>query len=503
MILMIGRLLPETNASYAGYAVLIEKYELTIPEPKKLAAISTKHKKYETDKWLVFTPRYRPEDDWYSQLIFALKYEGIDLAILNAFFSEIQKSEISDIVKSEPSGNYARKIWFLYEWLKDDRLDIPDAKKGNFIDLLDGKLQYASTPVPSRRHRVRNNLPGTRNYCPLIRKTGILDKYISQDLPGLAKENVRSVNPDVLSRASAFLLLKDSKASYAIEGETPPHNRAERWGRIIGKAGQNPLSKEELELLQKEVINDTRFVKLGYRNEGGFIGAHDRITQMPLPDHISARYDDIEVLMDALIETSRLLKDSDYPPVLIATTIAFGFVFIHPFEDGNGRLHRYLLHHVLAETGFTPQGIVFPVSSIILERVVEYKTVLKSYSNPRLPLIEWRATEKNNVEVLNQTIDLYRYFDATRQAEFFYECVFETITKVLPEEVRFLQKYDLMKSFINNYIDMPDYITDLLIRFLNQNHGRLSKRALDKEFSALSKEEVEAFEAKYSEIFDN
>ncbi|HIP51694.1 MAG TPA: hypothetical protein EYG94_06355 [Campylobacterales bacterium] len=31
--------------------------------------------------------------------------------------------------------------------------------------------------------------------------------------------------------------------------------------------------------------------------------------------------------------------------------IAFSFVYIHPLEDGNGRIHRYLIHHVLAERG--------------------------------------------------------------------------------------------------------------------------------------------------------
>jgi hypothetical protein len=57
-------------------------------------------------------------------------------------------------------------------------------------------------------------------------------------------------------------LLKDSKASYAIEGETPPENRAERWGKAIGQAGQKDLTKDELLRLQKAVIKDRRFVDM-------------------------------------------------------------------------------------------------------------------------------------------------------------------------------------------------------------------------------------------------
>ncbi len=128
------------------------------------------------------------------------------------------------------------------------------------------------------------------------------------------------------------------------------------------------------------MITDTRFISMGYRKEGGFIGKHERSSGQPVPDHISARFDDLESLMKGLIETINLLKNSDYPAVLAAGSIAFGFVFIHPFEDGNGRIHRYLLHHVLSEMGFTPKDVVFPVSSVILKHISEYRVVLEQYS---------------------------------------------------------------------------------------------------------------------------
>ncbi len=239
----------------------------------------------------------------------------------------------------------------------------------------------------------------------------------------------------------------------------------------------------------------------GCRVEGGFVGDHDRMTGMPMPVHISARAEDLENLLSGLIDTNELLSKSDYDPVLTAALIAFGFVFIHPFEDGNGRIHRYLFHHVLAEKGFVSKGLVFPISAAILDRIDEYRKVLEHFSKPRLGLVEWRPTDRGNVEIMNQTIDLYRYFDATRQAEFFFECVEETVNKTLPEEVNYLTKYDLLNSFIKNYIDMSDRLVDLLIRFLRQNNGKLSKRARDKEFSKLTETEIQAIERKYDEIF--
>ncbi len=498
---MINRPLPEPNAKIVGYANLVQKYDLNVPLPVVLTAIGKKHTIYEADGWKVLTPRHAPENSLYANLVFALRYEGIDLAVLNELFSKIDKSVLERAIKQEPNGSYARRIWFLYEYLQDSELELPNLTQGNYVDLIDQKLQYPGPARNSKRHRVRNNLPGVKFFCPLIRRTEQLDDLINQDLSKQAQDLFGTIHPDVLIRAASFLLLEDSKASYAIEGEVPPQNRAERWGRIIGQAGKLPLSKAQLEHLQNEVIGDSRFIQLGYRNEGGFIGQRHRSTNIPIPSHISAKHQDLDVLMQGLIETAQLLKDSDYSPVLAATLIAFGFVFIHPFEDGNGRLHRYLMHHVLIETDFTPNGLVFPVSSVILKRISDYRTALETYSKPRLSYIEWRITDRGNVEVLNETIDLYRYFDATPQAEFLFECVHETITKTFPEEVKFLQQYDEMKTFVNNYIDMPDRTAGLLLSFLHQNDGKLSKRARKKEFSILTDEEVKVFENKFEEIF--
>ena len=198
---------------------------------------------------------------------------------------------------------------------------------------------------------------------------------------------------------------------------------------------------------------------------------------------------------------TRLRERGAIDPVVAAAMIAFGFVFIHPFVDGNGRIHRYLIHHVLAERGFAPKGIVFPVSAVILERIDEYRQVLEAYSRPRLKHICWQSLPDGNVEVLNQTIDLYRYFDATRQAEFLYECVTRTIEHNLPEEILFLERYDRMKSAVTERFDMPDHTVDLLVGFLGQNNGVFSKRAKEREFKAFTDAERSELEMLYATIF--
>lgn len=167
--------------------------------------------------------------------------------------------------------------------------------------------------------------------------------------------------------------------------------------------------------------------------------------------------------------------------VLAAALLAFGFIYIHPFADGNGRLHRYLIHHILAERGFNPPGMVFPVSAAILDRINDYRRTLESYSARLLPFIKWEPTDKGNVRVLNETADFYRFFDATPHAEFLYECVARTIDIDLPAEAKYLQAYDTFRRSVTEIVDMPDGTLDLLFRFLRQNTGVLSKRGREKE----------------------
>jgi Fic family protein len=217
--------------------------------------------------------------------------------------------------------------------------------------------------------------------------------------------------------------------------------------RAIGEAGNRPVDVDELLRLQRIVIGDTRFVKLGLREEGGFVGEHDRDTRMPLPDHISTRAEDLPSLiagMAAFDNGAALTID----PVVAAAALAFGFVYVHPFADGNGRLHRYLIHHALARRGFNPAGVVFPVSAAILERIDDYRRVLEEYSRRLLPLIEWEPTTDGNVRVLNDTADFYRFFDATSHAEFLYACVEKTINEDLPRETEFLRRYDRFRDQI-------------------------------------------------------
>lgn len=105
-----------------------------------------------------------------------------------------------------------------------------------------------------------------------------------------------------------------------------------------------------------------------------------------------------------------------------------------------------------------------------------------------------------NVRVLNETRDLYRFFDATRQAEFLADCVVETVRQTLPQEIEYLRNYDQAKRRIEAFLELPDATLDLTMGFLRQNDGRLSQRVRTKEFAMLTDEEASQIEPIYGEL---
>jgi hypothetical protein len=297
------------------------------------------------------------------------------------------------------------------------------------------------------------------------------------------------------------MLLADSRASFEIEGERPPRNRLERWGRAVLQAGKNRLTLDEIIRLQGVLIEDTRFVRTGLRPDGVFLGERDHNGD-PLPEFIGARPEDLDDLMSGLLAANERMRGDEIDPVLQAAATAFGFVYVHPFQDGNGRMHRCLIHHVLAERKFTPPGMVFPVSSVMLDRIDDYRTTLQAHSRPLMPFIEWRPTPERNVEVLNETADLYRYYDCTEEAEFLYACVARTVEHDLPREIDYLRRHDDAIRRIMDTVEMPDRVAENLIMFIRQNNGKLSKKRRADEFSKLQDDEVPRLEAIVRDAFE-
>src|SRR5947209_6095131 len=277
-----------------GWSALVQA--LAVPAPvRRPSSVSEQYvsgSRRDEGGWVVFDKRYWPGDTFADQLIFALRHEDIDLLILKGVFSVVPKKEIEALVRSEPTAMPVRRAWYLYELLTGQTLDVEDAPRAVAVDLLDPKAYFTGNPRTSRRHRVRDNLLGTGRFCPVIRRTKVLEDFIALDLAARARETVGRTGAHLVARAASFLLLADSRASFEIEGERPPRNRLERWGRAVLQAGRNRLTLDEILRLQRVLIEDTRFIAAGLRPDGVFLGERDHHGD-PLPEFIGARPEDV------------------------------------------------------------------------------------------------------------------------------------------------------------------------------------------------------------------
>ena len=490
------------DTQLAGLSALVHGLQLEAPL-RSFSAVSTgyiKGSQREDGPWTIFDKRYWPGEHATDHIAFALRHEPIDLLILKRAFDAIDPGEITAFINEAPTGALTRRIWFFYEFLTGRTLPIEDAQTVTAVEVLDPKAYFTSKPRLSKRHRVRDNLFGSNAFCPIIRRTDTLNAFLDRGLADKAAETVGRTSGHLVARAASFMLLADSRASFEIEGERPPRNRLERWGRAVLQAGKNALTLDEMNRLHSVLIEDTRFIKAGIRPDGVFLGERDH-EYNPMPEFIGARPDDLDSLIGGMLLANDRIRADGIDPVLQAAATAFGFVYIHPYQDGNGRLHRCLIHHVLAERKFTPPGMVFPVSSVMLDRIDDYGRTLRGHSGPLMPYIEWCPTPDRNVEVTNNTADLYRYFDCTAEAEFLYGCVARTVEEDLPREIDYLRKHDEAQRRIMETVEMPDRLAQNLIMFIGQNDGRLPKKRREKEFEALTDDEVTAIEEIYRDTF--
>jgi hypothetical protein len=147
--------------------------------------------------------------------------------------------------------------------------------------------------------------------------------------------------------------------------------------------------------------------------------------------------------------------------------------------------------------------MVFPVSTVMFERIDDYRLTLQAHTGPLMDSIDWRALPNGNVDVTNDTGDLYRFFDCTAAAEFLYECVKRTVEEDLPREITYIQAHDAAMRNLMNAIEMPDRLAANLITFIRQNDGRLGRKRRDREFAKLTDDEVELAESIVNDAFQN
>lgn len=480
---------------------MISQFALpTMPPPRVtyLAAAGQRRDQRQKGREIVVLPPggYVGADTLIDHIEFALKREGVNLDVLAALFrrvdQEIFESELAAAIVARPTGRYTRGLWFLYEYLTGSVLDVPDATTGNYVPVLDPIRYFTRAGRRSKRHRVVDNLLGNPSFCPTVRKTDELADYSAMNLAQEAADLVQQYDPESLKRAVSYLYTKETKSSFAIEGERPSTSRTERYVALLRDLPKiSRLDKQQLIRLQNETV-DPRFADRDYRVEQVYIGEEVDVGRQKI-HFIAPKPEDVPSMMQGLLDIVPTIRDGP-DPVVMAAAVSFGFVLIHPFSDGNGRLHRALIHYVLSTAGFSPEGVIFPVSAVMSQKRREYDGCLESFSVPLMERLDYDEASDGAVTVKNETATFYRFLDATVMAEYLYACVKETVRSEFRRELEFVVAFRETRRAIDQVLEMPDKEANLFIRFVLQNRGTLSQAKRLSHFHKLTDREIHQME---------
>jgi hypothetical protein len=440
----------------------------------------------------------------FDHLEFALKKEGLHLELLRLILPRLPVHEVTSHVRQTPTGKNARRIAYLYEAFSARTLPLPDMTTGNYVDLADPEIYFTPWASKAPRWRINENLLGTLGFSPMLRRTPALHPARDQQLHDRCSVLLGDISPLMFQRAQRYLYARETKTSYAIEHESPDRQRTERFIALLELAGTKDFLTEKGLVRLQNVIVDARYAAKGWRNHQNYVG------QTIAPGHETIHFispkpgpTDLDFLMNQWLSVAWMLTSiGELPPIASAAMVSWLFVYLHPFEDGNGRLHRFLIHHVLAAREFGPHGMLLPVSAVLLRRPAEYDASLEAFSKPLLARTEYTQTADGLLTVTNSTLDHFRYIDCTPMAEALYRFIEETIEKELPAELGYLQHYDTARSAMRDIVDMPEPDANLFLKLCLENKGRLSKtkRKLAK-FQNLTEEEITSLEQAIIEAY--
>jgi len=482
-----------------GYEFLIEEYRLTVPEPYRKSFLSIRSR-LEREQFPDGEEYYYPASyqsigrNWQEQILFAIKNEGINLSVLSVFFPVIPIPELAEWILQEPTSKYRRKIGFLYEWLTGRELPVPSAASGNYIPILDPDQYFTlQNGQRSRRYRIINNLPGTPVLCPMVYRTKKIQKFQSYDLTGKIERIQSQFDPNLIADAASYLSVKETKSSFAIERLNPDRRKTARVIEMLQKSSRQTLTKELLLTLQHSFV-DERFQDNDYRTTQVYVG--EGLTPIDERIHyIAPKPEDINELMTGWLDMTCRHISAQSDPVLTAVVSSFTFVFLHPFNDGNGRLHRFLLNDILSRLCSIPEGVVLPFSAQFHKKPAEYDRMLESFSNKITNLIDdYQLDERGQLTVTQETANFYRYPDMTTIAERFYQALIDTIENDFLGELKYLQAFGQAKREIKEAADLPDDLIRRLIYRIQPNNGKLSPHHRQ-EFEILTDEEIEQISA--------
>jgi Fic/DOC family len=492
---------------WIGYRWLIERHGITVTQPLRVETVVGPTRARVSDgttERRTVQELLRPEGTTVGHLSFALKHEGVHLEALSRLFAAAPGTELEEWTRQEPTGQYARRAGFLYEWLTGRRLDVPDATRGNYVPAVDPDSELtAPSPRNNGRWRVRDNLLGSKDFSPQVHLTQDTKRALMLDVRERIERLEGQFSAQLILRSAVWLTIKESRASFAIEHEDDQRDRIQRFAAVMEqRTGQSddPFARADLESLQREILGPNA-LHYGLRRSPVFVGESARFGEERV-HYIGPHWEDVPSLLEGLRELMK--RSAGLSPVARAALLSFGFVYVHPMVDGNGRISRFLINDVLRRDGALPAPYIVPISAVLQKadlRPLTYDGALEIFSRPLMRQYrnDWSFGPAQHAEdgvTYNLQFDRYadalhawRYPDLTRHVSFLADALDLTVEREMRTEALYLQRHGAARARVKDIIEGPDSALDRIIRSVRESRGAISSK-LRTEYSILARPEI-------------
>lgn len=453
-----------------GYEYLRQALELSAYAPSRPAFIKPVTRIEQSNTSLDVPKHVAPNtNDPVAHLLFALKHEGTNLQILAEAMPKIDSSALAAEIRQAPSGAYTRVAGYLWEHFNQKQLPNVTEINGPTVDLFDSDRYVTGTRQRNARWRVAFNGLGSMDYCATVERTPYIQEAIEADILGRANSFITSLGKNMIERALSWAYMHETKSSYAIERETPSEDKSSMFVALLHQAhDKKQLTEDHLVELQNAIISNPFLKDASFRTQQNYLSGPLRgaagVTYLPpSPDMVP------ELMEHLMAFANTAPKEID--PIIAASIASFGFVYIHPFMDGNGRLSRFLFHQVLCQSGQLEKGLLLPVSAAMSRNEEGYLGVLQEFSSPARERWDVKWIDGNDYEFrFKGDAGMYRYWDATSCVEFGFHMAEQALEVELREETIYLARYDRIVKEVGEQFDVRGSDLAVLVRSCLDNN---------------------------------
>jgi hypothetical protein len=317
-----------------------------------------------------------------------------------------------------------------------------------------------------------------------------LDAAAAVDIAKLLKDLALEFGEDTLGRSAVWMSLRESQSILTTRGETESSNRNQRFSEMLsGRSGEGPLplNHPSLAHLQSEILGKrTTLKQFGIRQSPLFVGELAR--DLEVVHYVPPVAIDLQAMLDGMAVFWARTKDQS--AVMRSAVMAFGFVYIHPLADGNGRVHRLLVNDILRRDGVVQEPVILPIWSLITSDARErlaYDRILTSISRPLMGMLAgtykmasahtlYPDGVRSNFVFKGESIarPVWRYMDLTNHVVYWADVIVRTISKNMRDETRYTQRHAQARVAIKDLVEMPDMQIDRIIRAVQDNKGKLT-----------------------------